>query len=234
MRVEVFAGPEEAAKGAAIVVASEARDAVALRGRFIVAFSGGATPWPMLRALADEEVPWDKVQIVQVDERAAPAGDPARNFIHLRERLLAYAAMPPANAHAMPVEEPDLNAAAGEYARTLESMAGSPPVLDLVHLGLGPDGHTASLVPGDPVLQIAGADVAVTGVYEGHRRMTMTYPILNRARRILWLVTGAGKAEMLARLRRGDRSIPAGRVRQDDALILTDRAAAGLPGASAG
>ena len=234
MQIEVFAGPEEAAKGAAIVVASEARDAVALRGRFIVAFSGGATPWLMLRALADEEVPWDKVQIVQVDERAVPAGDRARNFTHLRQRLLPYAAASPANVHAMPVEEPDLDAAAAGYARTLESVAGSPPVLDLVHLGLGSDGHTASLVPGDPVLEIASADVAVTGVYEGRRRMTMTYPILNRARRILWLVTGAGKAEMLARLCRGDRSIPAGRVRQDDALILADRAAAGLPGASAG
>ena len=108
MQIEVFAGPEEAAKGAAIVVASEARDAVTLRGRFVVAFSGGATPWLMLRALADEEVPWDKVQIVQVDERAAPAGDPARNFTHLRARLLAYAGAPPANVHAMPVEEPDL------------------------------------------------------------------------------------------------------------------------------
>jgi len=134
----------------------------------------------------------------------------------------------------MPVEDPDLDAAAGEYARTLESVAGSPPVLDLVHLGLGADGHTASLVPGDAVLKAASVDVAVTGVHEGRRRMTLTYPILNRARRILWLVTGAGKAGMLARLRRGDQSIPAGRVRQDDALILTDRAAAGLPGASAG
>jgi 6-phosphogluconolactonase len=236
MQIEVFAGPEEAAKGAAIVVASEARDAVALRGRFIVAFSGGATPWLMLRALADEEVPWDRVQIVQVDERVAPAGDPARNFTQLRERLLAYAGAPLKNVHAMPVEEPDRAAAAREYARTLERVAGSPPVLDLVHLGLGPDGHTASLVPGDPVLSAGSADVAVTGIYEGHRRMTLTYPILNRARRILWLVTGAGKAEMLARLRRGDPSIPAGRVRQDNALILTDRAAAGLtgPGASAG
>jgi 6-phosphogluconolactonase len=232
MQIEVFAGPDEAAKGAAIIVASEARDAVALRGRFIVAFSGGTTPWPMFRALADEEVPWDKVQIVQVDERAAPAGSPARNFTHLRESLLAYAAVPPANVHAMPVEEPDLDAAAREYARALESLAGSPPVLDLVHLGLGTDGHTASLVPGDSVLEIASADVAATGVHEGHRRMTMTYPILNRARRIVWLVTGGGKAEMLARLRARDQSIPAGRVRQDNALILASRTAAGQCGAS--
>ena len=113
------------------------------------------------------------------------------------------------------------------YAQTLQEIAGSPPVLDLVHLGLGPDGHTASLVPGDPVLDVTDADVALTGVYQGRRRMTLTYPILNRARRILWLVTGSEKAGPLVRLRQGDPSIPAGRVRQDQALVLADRAAAG-------
>ena len=112
------------------------------------------------------------------------------------------------------------------YALTLREIAGSPPVLDLVHLGLGPDGHTASLVPGDAVLDVTDADVALTGVYQGRRRMTLTYPILNRSRRILWLVTGSEKAGMLVRLRDGDLSIPAGRVRRDQALVLADRAAA--------
>jgi 6-phosphogluconolactonase len=130
----------------------------------------------------------------------------------------------------MPVESPDLEAAAEQYARTLRSIAGSPPVLDLIHLGLGPDGHTASLVPGDPVLEVVQADVGVTNPYLGRRRMTLTYPTINRARRLLWLVTGSEKTAMLARLRGGDPSIPAGRVRQERALVLADRAAAGEPG----
>jgi 6-phosphogluconolactonase len=127
----------------------------------------------------------------------------------------------------MPVESPDLEAAAKEYAKVLAKIAGAPPVLDLVHLGLGPDGHTASLVPGDAVLQVNDADVAVTGIYQGRRRMTLTYPVINRSRRVLWLVTGSEKAEMLVRLRNGDPSIPAGRVDQQRALVLADRAAAG-------
>jgi 6-phosphogluconolactonase len=126
----------------------------------------------------------------------------------------------------MPVEAPDLEAAARQYAVILQEIAGSPPVLDLVHLGLGPDGHTASLVPGDPVLDVADADVALTGLYQGRRRMTLTYPLLNRSQRILWLVTGSEKAGMLVRLLDGDASIPAGRVRQDHAVVLADRAAA--------
>jgi len=226
MKIEVFADAEGAAREAARIVAAEARKAAAERGQFAVAFSGGHTPWVMLRALADEDVPWDKVHIVQVDERVAPSGDRDRNLTHLRESLLDNAPLSPDHIYAMPVEEDDLTAAAGEYDHMLQSLAGSPPVLDLVHLGLGPDGHTASLVPGDPVLDITGADVAVTGAYQGHPRMTLTYPILNRSRRILWLVTGGDKAGMLVRLIDGDASIPAGRVHQDMALVLADRAAA--------
>jgi 6-phosphogluconolactonase len=226
LKIEVFADSDSVAREAANIVAAEARKAVAERGRFVVAFSGGHTPWEMLRALAGEDVPWDSVYIVQVDERVAPAGDPDRNLTHLRESLLDLAPVPADHIYAMPVEASDLNAAAAQYAFTLRSFAGSPPVLDLVHLGLGPDGHTASLVPGDPVLEIDSADVAVTGAYQGHPRMTLTYPILNRSRRILWVVTGGEKAGMLVRLHNGDRSIPAGRLRQDAALVLADRAAA--------
>jgi 6-phosphogluconolactonase len=191
-----------------------------------MAVSGGHTPWIMLRDLAGEEMPWSAVHVVQVDERVAPAGDPDRNLTHLRESLLSYAPLRPEQIHAMPVESSDLQTAATQYAQVLESIAGSPPVLDLVHLGMGPDGHTASLVPGDPVLNIEDADVAITGTYQGRRRMTLTYPIINRSRRVLWLVTGSEKAGMLARLQAADASIPAGRVRPDHAVVLADRAAA--------
>jgi 6-phosphogluconolactonase len=227
MQIEVLPDDGAVARRAAGFVAAAAAEAVAQRGRFVLAVSGGHTPWQMLRDLAGEPVPWAGVQVVQVDERVAPAGDPDRNLTHLRESLLTGAPLPPEQIHAMPVEEPDLEAAAGHYAETLRRLAGTPPVLDLAHVGLGPDGHTASLVPGDPVLDVTGADVALTGVYQGRRRMTLTYPVLNRARRILWLITGGSKVEMLKRLLNGDRTIPAGRVSRDQAVVLADRAAAG-------
>jgi 6-phosphogluconolactonase len=188
--------------------------------------SGGHTPWIMLRSLAAALIPWRAVHIVQVDERVAPAGHTDRNLTHLRESL-AGSSLPPDQLHAMPVESPDLEAAAGSYATTLRTLRGELPVIDLVHLGLGPDGHTASLVPGDPVLNVDNADVALSGLYQGRRRMTLTYPIINRARRILWVVTGPEKPGMVDRLLDGDRGIPAGRIRSDRALILVDSAAAG-------
>jgi 6-phosphogluconolactonase len=191
-----------------------------------MAVSGGRTPWRMLRALAGERLPWEQVHVFQVDERAAPVADPERNLAHLRASLLDHAPLRPDHIHAMPVEAADLGRAAERYARTLRDVAGDPAVLDLVHLGLGPDGHTASLVPGDPALDIVDADVATSGPYQGRRRMTLTFPLINRSRRILWLVTGSEKAAMLVRLRDGDRSIPASRVRRDRALVLADRAAA--------
>ncbi|HXX48558.1 MAG TPA: 6-phosphogluconolactonase, partial [Myxococcota bacterium] len=191
------------------------------------AVSGGHTPWAMLRALAElPGVPWRGVHVFQVDERVAPAGHPDRNLTHLRESLLARAPLPPEQVHAMPVEGADLEAGAAAYARELARVCGAPAVLDLVHLGLGPDGHTASLVPGDPVLGVVDRDVAVTGPYQERRRMTLTYPALDRARELLWLASGADKAPMLVRLIDGDASIPAGRVRGDRALALVDRAAA--------
>ena len=185
MKIEIFADAEAVAQQAATILAAEARAAIAERGRFVFAVSGGHTPWVMLRALAGEKISWDKVHLAQVDERVAPSGDPDRNITHLRESLLEHAALPPDQVYAMPVESTDLEAAAKQYAATLAKIAGSPPVLDLIHLGLGPDGHTASLVPGDPVLQVKDADVAVTGAYQGRRRITLTYPVLNRARRLL-------------------------------------------------
>jgi len=227
-RILIFADAAAVAREAARVIAAEARSAVAARGRFVMAMSGGRTPWEMLRALAGEDVPWDGVHVVQVDERIAPAGDPDRNLTHLRESLLEHSPLPPEHIHAMPVEEADLDAAARSYASTLEKIAGTPPVLDLAHLGLGPDGHTASLIPQDPVLNVTDLDVALTGIYQKRRRMTLTYPALNRSRRILWVVTGAEKAEMLVRLLDGDISIPAGRIGREQALVLADQLAAAL------
>ena len=232
MKVEVFADPDSVAKEAAALISAEARAAVAKRGTFVMAVSGGRTPWLMLRALTREDVPWEGVHVVQVDERVAPPGDTDRNLTHLTESLLTEGSFNPDHVHAMPVEAPDLDAAAERYAATLQELAGSPPVLDLVHLGLGPDGHTASLVPGDPVLQVTDADVALTGVYQRRRRMTLTYPIVNRSLRILWLVTGNDKAAMVRSLADGDTAIPAGRVNRDHALILADREAASDYGAS--
>jgi 6-phosphogluconolactonase len=226
VKIEVLADSDAVATRAAEVIATEARAAVAARGRFIVAVSGGHTPWQMLRVLANEDVPWEFVHVMQIDERIAPSGHPDRNLTHLRDSLLEHAPLPATRIYAMPVEEPDTEAAAQSYARTLEQIAGTPPVLDLAHLGLGPDGHTASLVPDDPVLSVIDRDVALTGIYMKRRRMTLTYPMLNRSRRILWLVTGAEKVAMLPRLLAADTSIPAGRVHQERAQVLADRAAA--------
>jgi 6-phosphogluconolactonase len=227
MEIKVLAGAESVAREGAAIIAADAQAALAERGRFILAVSGGQTPWLMLRELAGEDIPWDRVHVAQVDERVAPTGHPDRNLTHLRESLLEHAPLRAEQIYAMPVEAPDLEAAASRYAETLRAVAGSPLVFDLVHLGLGPDGHTASLVPGDPVLDVTDADVALTGVYQGRRRMTLTYPMINRSRRILWLVTGSDKVGMLRGLLSGDKSIPAGRMRQDHALVIADSAAAG-------
>jgi 6-phosphogluconolactonase len=232
MEIKVLASAEAVAREGAAIIAAEARAAVAARGRFILAVSGGQTPWLMLRELAGEDVPWNRVHVAQVDERVAPAGHPDRNLTHLRESLLEHAPLRAEQIYAMAVEASDLEAATLRYAETLRGIGGLPPVFDLVHLGLGPDGHTASLVPGDPVLNVTDADVALTGVYQGRRRMTLTYPMINRSRRILWLVTGNDKVGMLMRLRDGDRSIPAGWIGQDNASVIADRAAVGQPEAN--
>jgi 6-phosphogluconolactonase len=226
MEIKIVVDPDSVASEAARFIASAARTAVKDHGYFVMAVSGGRTPWLMLRALALEDLPWNVVHVVQVDERIASAGDPDRNLTHLRESLLEHAPLPPGQIHPMLVESSDLQAACAQYAETLKKIAGSPPVLDLVHLGLGPDGHTASLIPEDRVRNIEDADVALTGLYQGRRRMTLTYPILNRSRQILWLVTGSEKAEILARLVAEDHSIPAGQVRTDNAVAIVDAAAA--------
>jgi 6-phosphogluconolactonase len=219
-KLESLADPAAVAAAGAAFVAERARAAVAARGRFHFAVSGGHTPWAMFAELASETVPWDQVVIYQVDERVAPAGDPDRNLTHLTQALGSA----PAQVRPMPVNDPDLVAAAAGYAAAL------PEHFDLVHLGLGPDGHTASLVPGDPVLSVTDRLVALTQPYQERVRMTLTYPALARARQILWLITGDDKKEPLARLLAGDTTIPAGRVEAEASLILADRAA--TPGAT--
>jgi 6-phosphogluconolactonase len=228
MNVDVLPDAEAVAQKAAQRIAAAARTSVAAQGRFSLALSGGRTPWRMLRLLAEEDVPWNGVHLFQVDERVAPAGDTDRNLTHLEESLLSHVKLSAGQVHAMPVEGKDLRAAAAQYARELEAVCGVPAILDLVHLGLGPDGHTASLVPGDASLEVDSTDVTLAGPYQGRERMTLTYPALDRARTVLWLITGADKVPMFARLKAGDRSIPAGRVRSDRAAVLADRAASGV------
>jgi 6-phosphogluconolactonase len=215
-QLDVRDTPVEVAAAAAIFVAKRALAAVADHGRFTFAVSGGHTPWAMFTELAKEDVPWDKTAIYQVDERVAPEGDPDRNLTHLRDALAGA----PAEVHAMPVNDPDLDVAAERYGNDV------PARFDLVHLGLGPDGHTASLVPGDPVLHVRDRLVALTQPYQNHRRMTLTYPALARADQIMWLVTGSDKQTPLTQLLAGDTSIPAGNVEAAHSLVLADASAA--------
>jgi 6-phosphogluconolactonase len=215
--IEVHPDPPAVAQRAAEAIGARARASIALRGSFALAVSGGRTPWTMFALLGEQGIEWSRVAIFQVDERIAPAGEDSRNLTHLLQSLPESAR---ARLRAMPVEQPDLDAAARSYAEQL------PERLDLIHLGLGPDGHTASLVPDDPVLEVTNRDVALSGPYQGNLRMTLTYPPLDRARARLWVVTGADKAKALARLREHDRTIPAGRVKPEDSLILADAAAA--------
>jgi 6-phosphogluconolactonase len=217
LEVEILPDADAVAERGAEIVAAAAEAAVGLHDRFTIAVSGGHTPWAMFRALSGR-LPWEKVTIFQVDERVAPDGHPDRNLTQL-ERSLPSGGV--ADIRPMPVTAHDLDAAAAAYA------AGLPEAFDLVHLGIGPDGHTASLVPGDPVLDVSDREVALTGEYQGRRRMTLTYPVLNSSRRILWLVTGADKADALARLRAADPSIPAGRVSAEHGVLLADASATG-------
>jgi 6-phosphogluconolactonase len=227
VEILVLPDPESVARRAADFIAEIANDAIAARGQFTLATSGGTTPWLMLRQLAQRDIKWEQVQIFQVDERVAPDTDKSRNWVHLREHLLSQVAIPTEQAHPIPVNSDNLANAANSYATTIAAVAGTPAVLDLVHLGLGADGHTASLVPGDPALSCSASDVAVTRPYQGQRRLTFTFPILNRARNVLWVVVGADKKDALSRLLHGDPSIPASRVSDGRATVLADSEAIG-------
>jgi 6-phosphogluconolactonase len=219
IELEVAGDEKAASRRAAELIAAAGAEAAAERGRFAFAMSGGRSPWAMLAILGDlEEMPWDRTELFQVDERVDAPGSPDRNLTHM---VLGLSMAHQPALRPMPVTQRDLDAAAREYEASL------PDRFDAIHLGLGPDGHTASLVPGDPVLEVRDRRVAITGgTYQGHTRMTLTYPALEDARRIVWLVTGPDKREPLSKLLEGDESIPAGRVRNEETIVVADEAAA--------
>lgn len=216
--LEVCADEKAAARRAAELIAAIGAAAVAERNVFSLAMSGGRSPWAMLAILGeDESMPWPETELFQVDERIASPGSEDRNLTHM---VLGLSMDHQAMLRPMPVTQRDLDAAARDYENTL------PDPLDCVHLGLGPDGHTASLVPGDPVLDVSDRRVAITETsYQGHQRMTLAYPAIDAARKIVWLVTGPDKVGALAKLLAGDASIPAGRVENDDMIVVADEAA---------
>ncbi len=225
--LHVLETPDGVAEEAECWLAAEITKAVADRGRCAMAISGGHSPWPMLESLARRsDLPWESVSIFQVDERIAPEGDPDRNLTQLNSHVLAIRPSLRTSTYPMPVNDPDIDQAADRYAIELADATGMPAHLDIVHLGLGPDGHTASLVPGDAVLKVDDRDVALTsGPYQGRRRMTLTYPAINRARRIMWQIVGQDKKEALGRMMSGDDSIPGGLVSTSQAVIFADASA---------
>jgi len=227
VRLIAAADAGAAAVAAAEEIAASCREAVAARGLALVAVSGGETPWRMLEQLRGLDLPWQRIHVAQVDERIAPRGDPRRNLARLEQILVREGPLPERQLLAMPVEADDLGAAAAGYQRLLERLGGRPLQFDVVQLGLGSDGHTASLLPGDPVLEVADRDVATSGEYQGLRRMTLTYPAMDRARRRLWLVTGTAKASRLAELLDGASTdgAPSVRVSRADASVVADREA---------
>jgi 6-phosphogluconolactonase len=217
--LEVVADEKAAARRAAELIAAAGSAAVAERNMLSLAMSGGRSPWAMLAILGElEEMPWPETELFQVDERIASPGSEDRNLTHM---VLGLSMDHQSTLRPMPVTQRDLEGAAREYERTL------PDPLDCVHLGLGPDGHTASLIPGDPVLDVTDRRVALTETaYQGHRRMTLTCPALASARQIVWLVTGPDKRDALAKLLAGDKTIPAGRVENGAMTVVADEAAA--------
>jgi 6-phosphogluconolactonase len=230
MIIETFADADAVAERTAAVIAEAAREGVARHGRAVLAFSGGSTPAAMLQTLGTMDVKWNATHIVQVDERVAPEGHPDRNWTMITNNLLAGADIPQALLHPMPVTDDDLQQAADRYERLLTTVSGVPPIADVVHLGIGADGHTASLVPGDPVLRVRDRWIALAGPYQGRRRMTFTYPTINAARLVVWQVSDGDKAAALREALQG-KGVPASRVRRRGVhVIATEAAAARLDG----
>jgi len=187
------------------------------------------SPLPLFAALARATLDWRHVHVFQVDERLVPRGDPARNLESILPALVTAGPLPAANLHAMPIEAPD---GCTTYEEALARIAGDPAVLDVVQLGLGKDGHTGSLFPGDAALAVLDRDVALSGEHAGHRRMTLTLPVLDRARAVVWFAPGAAKADAVAALAAGDRNGISGSLRRASTNSgLLRAAAARLPAA---
>jgi 6-phosphogluconolactonase len=222
MQTEQLPHAQAVAVRCADIIAQNMHQAIEQRGQFTIAFSGGSTPHTLFQKLAEISLPWHMTKIFQVDERLAPDGDKNRNFTHLKELLLDHIAIPASHIHPMPVTRLPETAMAMEYEKLLISHSGAPPRFDLVHLGIGQDGHTASLVPHDPILNITGTYVAMTGDYKGFKRLSLTYSAINDARCILWQITGKSKLPVLDQLISGDTSIPAGQIARNQAIIVTD------------
>ena len=220
MRIDVAPDPDALHERVAQLIAEHIRAAVEARGSASIGLSGGDLPPPMFRRLAAIDLPWSAVHVFQIDERVAPDGDPDRNAVAIQRELLDRT---DAVGHLMPVTADDLEAAAADYARELDEQCGG--VLDIAQLGIGDDGHTASLVPGDPVLDVTDADIATTGEYRGRRRMTFTYPSINRCRALVWLVTGAHKAAVVKTMLEGG-DVPAAAVAKENAVLAVTADAA--------
>lgn len=225
MEIRTFQTTEDVAQEAAVYIADRIRENVSRKGFFTMAISGGRTPWAMMKELAKEDLPWEKVFLFQVDERVAPDAHEDRNLTQLFKAIEGTRLVLRLNFFPMRVNAGDLDEACAEYESHIQRMTENGK-FDLIHLGIGTDGHTASLVPGDAVLDITEKGVAITQkLYQGRHRMTLTYPMINQAEKILWVITGSEKAEMLNRLLHRDSSIPAGLIDQTHAIVLTEESA---------
>ena len=230
MNVEVLVDGEALAERAVELLVASAARAIDERGQFVWAVSGGSTPRRMLQLLSERrDLDWSRTHLFQVDERLAPDGDPDRNATMLQTELLTdtfLAHNTPAGIWLMPVTANDSVAAAAEYAETMDALAGTPVVFDLIQLGMGGDGHTASLIPGDPIVDVIDRDVAISQEYQGRLRMSFTWPVLDRAKELLWVIGGESKQDAVRLFLDSDSSIPATLPTQARATVLLDQAAA--------
>ena len=225
--LQVHPTPAEVAAHGAMLLATWLRESVERHGDAMLAVSGGRSPWAMFELLVgDTTVPWSHVHLLQVDERVVPDGYPDRNWTHIAERFVDSGVIAADHAHPMPVTADDLHAAAAEYSALISALC-PEGAIDALHLGLGDDGHTASLAPGDGVCDVLDRDVALTcEPYNGTMRMTLTRPCLDRAVHGFFQVCGEGKRAAVEQLLAGDTSIPASLLAGDRLLVLADAAAA--------